>query len=509
MADAVHDAPDVLRAASPGGDGGGLRDQLFLHMRGQQFERADPHSVTLRAVLHLQQALALERRGGMRSGEHGRRQVDGDVEHVQSVEAVLHHVRVEFLRFAAVQLVEQAEARVGGGEQRAGAAGEVADLQPGQRVPVAPVRAARSAVGGQREAGQQRGGSGPRVVGGEELAVGDQPLEHDAREVVRARHAAVHQFQRGVPQRAEHGLRRLFRQRRLARGVEQRLRRGEDGMVVDRENGVPFGEQGHAVERAAGPDEGIDGLHRTARAFLARLEACLRQRLVEHERVGKHGHRHPARLPFGIVVLPEHCRQRLAVRTAQPVALRGRPGGILDAPFQRVGELVYAARGHGGALDEHREVAGGASQPARGRQAVGRRAVLSLRVEGVLQRVGRVDGLAQRRAVEGGELRRVDEGDGGLDRVLAAGGLASEAGARGGLGSGVVGMVLGLDHDGPAGRLAHKHVGPAAAEQHLPPAVAKHLPAAAQFAQRLAEGRVHDLLVGTGSHVSILPYGEH
>ena len=209
MADAADEVVDVLGGAAAGGDGGRAADQSGLGVRGEQVEGADADlAARLGAVGHRQQALAAEGRGGVRAREHGGGEVDGDVEHVEADEAVLHHRRVEGLGVAAVQLVEQAEARVGGGEQRARAAGEVADLERGEGVGVAPVGTAGRAARGQREASQQRGGGGPRVVRREELAVGDQALEDDAGEVVGARDAARHQRPRGVPEQGEHGLRR-------------------------------------------------------------------------------------------------------------------------------------------------------------------------------------------------------------------------------------------------------------------------------------------------------------
>ncbi len=70
---------------------------------------------------------------------------------------------------------------IDGGEQRAGAAGEVADAQTADRFGVRPVDALQLGDGEPR---QQRGGRGQRVKGGEILAVGDEALEDAPGQVV-------------------------------------------------------------------------------------------------------------------------------------------------------------------------------------------------------------------------------------------------------------------------------------------------------------------------------------
>ncbi len=336
VADAADEVVDVLGGAAAGGDGGGAADQPGLGVRGEQVEGADADlAAGLGAVGHRQQALAAEGRGGVRAREHGGGEVDGDVEHVEADEAVLHHRRVEGLGVAAVQLVEQAETRVGCGEQRAGAAGEVADLQRGQRLGVAPVRASGRAVGGQREPGQQRGGGGPRVVGREELAVCDQALEDDAGEIVRARDAARHQRPRGVPERGEHGLRRGRGQRAVASGVEQRLRRGEDRPVVVGEDGVPLAEQRRAVEGVA-VDEGLDGPRRAARA---RRPPRSRPRRARRGRSGRWRSRSSPSGASG----PAR-RRPVRARPPAPCRARCRSGGAPRTPRRPARRRVRAAR---------------------------------------------------------------------------------------------------------------------------------------------------------------------
>ena len=92
----------------------------------------------------------------------------------------------------------------------------------------------------------------------------------------------------------------------------------------------------------------------------------------------------------------------------------------------------------------------------------------------------------------------VDERDGRLDGAPASGGAASEARARLGLGARVAGE-FGLDRDGPARRFEHEHVGaPAAVEGSG--SLGERGPAAAQAAERLAEGGVDGPLVGARGH---------
>ena len=94
-------------------------------------------------------------------------------------------------------LVADGDLVVHGGQQRAGAAREVAYAQIPDSIGVRPVHAVhpfgrlrtkpfgrlRTELG-DREACQQRGGRGQRVEGGEVLAVSDESLEDAAGEVV-------------------------------------------------------------------------------------------------------------------------------------------------------------------------------------------------------------------------------------------------------------------------------------------------------------------------------------
>ena len=221
-------------------------DHVGLHVFREQVQRSDRDialALAPAAVGHRQQTLAVERDVGVAAGEDRGGEMHGDVQHIQTDQAVLHHRRVQRFGIAAVELVQERDALVGGAEQRSRAAGEVADLQGGDRLLVAPLRAARCLIGGDGEAGEQRRRGGTGVEGGEEFAVGDQTLEDDAGEVVRLGHAAADQPSGCLPERSEdlvggddrHSIKNL-------RGS------GEDRPIVDVENGAPFVDDALLVE---------------------------------------------------------------------------------------------------------------------------------------------------------------------------------------------------------------------------------------------------------------------
>ena len=89
----------------------------------------------------------------MGGGEHGRGEVDGDVQHVEADQSVLHQAPMEGGRVAAFELVQQAHALVGRAQQGAGAAGEIPDLKGADASRVAPVRPAGRPLGGHGDAG--------------------------------------------------------------------------------------------------------------------------------------------------------------------------------------------------------------------------------------------------------------------------------------------------------------------------------------------------------------------
>ena len=91
---------------------------------------------------------------------------------------------MQLTRVSAVQLVQERHPLVRRRQQGAGAAGEVADLGTSQRLAVAPVRAARRFTYRQRQGSQQGRRLGSCVVGRKKLSVGDEPLKHNAGEVV-------------------------------------------------------------------------------------------------------------------------------------------------------------------------------------------------------------------------------------------------------------------------------------------------------------------------------------
>ena len=206
MADPVDQIVDVLGLAAACRGRGGVGDEVGLHRLGEELQRSGAHrAVVLRSIAHGEQTLSVEWGAGLRAREHRGGEVDGGVDHIEADEAVGHQVLMQRPRIAAVQLVQDGDALVCGREQRAGAAGEVADLDCAERIGVAPAGAARSAIGGHREPGQQRRGGRTGVEGCKELPVGDQPLEHHAGQVVRARHATVNQTANALPETLEDG----------------------------------------------------------------------------------------------------------------------------------------------------------------------------------------------------------------------------------------------------------------------------------------------------------------
>ena len=108
---------------------------------------------------------------------HRRRQ------HIAGCQRVRHHIAVQLFRLAAGQPVQAVDPAVGGVQQRAGAAGVVGN----PKVPH-PFRIAPSPVVRDGQLRQQRRRFRAGVVGSQKLAVGNQPLEHRAGQVVRLRH---------------------------------------------------------------------------------------------------------------------------------------------------------------------------------------------------------------------------------------------------------------------------------------------------------------------------------
>ena len=99
--------------------------------------------------------------------------MDGGGHDVAAVEHVLHHHPVEGGGIATGALVAGGYLIVHGGEQRAGAAGEVPDSQPADGPGIRPVNALHLGDG---QPGQQRRRRRQGVEGGQVLAVSDESL---------------------------------------------------------------------------------------------------------------------------------------------------------------------------------------------------------------------------------------------------------------------------------------------------------------------------------------------
>ena len=445
---------DFVFALAAGGD---AAPEAVLRVGGEQGERADAGVAiafagggivrgALPAVGHGEQAFALEGDAGLGAGEHGGGEVDRAGDDVEADQSVFHHRRVEGGWVAGVEFVEQGDALVGGGEQGAGAAGEVADLERGERVGVLPVSAAGGAVARHGDAGEQRGGGGPRIEGGEDFAVGDEPLEDGAGEVVRAGRAALDQLARGGPERFQHRGGRVGGHRPQHLGGF-----AEDRAVVLRHHAFPLVEQRVDVESVEGAElaQGADG---PAAAVDVERESGAGEGFVEDERVGDHRHRHHAGLAVVVVFLLQDVGDARADRVEAVVV-----GGVADGGGEQVGEAVDAPDRDCGAVDEHGEFARVAADVAAGGEALGVFAV-AVGVEREAEVVGAADGVRQLAALEFSEAGRIDERDRGFDGVPCALDLAVHALERI-----VVDFVarrdFGFDHDGPAGRIGDEQVG--------------------------------------------------
>ena len=476
---------DFVFALAAGGD---AAPEAVLGVGGEQGERADAGVAialaaggiiggAVSAVGHGEQAFALEGDAGLGAGEHGGGEVDRAGDDVEADQAVFHHRRVEGGGVAGVEFVEQGDALVGGGEQGAGAAGEVADLERGEGFGLAPVSAAGGAVAGDGDAGEQRGGGGPRIEGGEDFAVGDEPLEDGAGEVVRAGGAALDQFARGGPERVQHRGRRVGGHRPQHLGGF-----AEDRAVVLRHHALPLVKQRVDVESVQGaePAQGADG---PEAAVDVKREAGAGEGFVEDERVGDHRHRHHAGLAGVVVFLLQDAGDARADRV-EAVEV----GGVPHGGGEQVGEAVDASDGDCGAVDEHGEFEQVAADVAAGGEALGVLAV-AVGVERELEVAGAADGVGKSGALEFGEAGRVDERDRGFDGVAGALDLAVHAVERV-LVDFVAGGDFGFDHDGPAGRVGDEQVGgEAGAVFERAGRLGEHGPAcaAAQGAEDVAE----------------------
>ena len=350
---------------------------------------------------------------------------------------VLHHRAVQRLVVAAGAAMARGDHAVGGGEQDAGAAGEVGDAQRRHRLGVGPVRVQPRHC----EFGEQRRRRRQRVEGGEELAVGDQPPEHLAGEVLRAGHADPVQLVRDGAQALQHG-------RRHARPDRRQHVRGDakDRPVVDLGEDVAprlqYAVLRHPAELAA--------------QFVDRGDAVgTRETGVERERVGDDRHRHPRGL-LALLLPQRRGDPRPRVRLVlQPGAEAG--GGLPDALLQDAHPFLDAAFGQRGLLDQAGERVDAATQPAGARPAlrVGGLA-LAMREDAVAElRLG--DALGEALLIAA-QRRRHAHGDRLLDRLAVRVHDRVEAGARVVL-DGRGGLPLGLDDHGRAAGMADHDVG--------------------------------------------------
>ena len=322
--------------------------------------------------------------------QHRRREVNGHRHNVRADDLLLHRPGVEVFPAAAARLAERNQPTVSGGEERAGAAGEVPDFE----LP----RGGFAFAVGEGERGEHSGGGRRRVEGGEELPVGDEALKDDAGEVVRAGHALVYQSRGGGGEQLEHVGRQPLRQLR-----HNLMRDVEDGVIVDAEDIAPLVEDGHFGEPPAGAPQSVEVLDAVG----------AREVRVKDERVGDDGHRHAARLD-AVLLMDALGYPRADVgaefyRFAQPL----RCGA--DALLEAVGGVLDGAQGDARLIGEAREVRRAADEPSRVWEPV----VLVARRSGeqrVLEAgVGLAERVAERLALEVAEPEGDADGDGGED----------------------------------------------------------------------------------------------
>ena len=370
--------------------------------------------------------------GGFDAGEGGAGDVDGGGHDVAAVEHLLHHDLVERFGVAAGAFVAGGDLLVDGGEEGAGAAGEVGDAEVADGVGVGPVHGVHFGDG---EACEEGGGGGKGVEGGEVFAVGDKALEDAAGEVVGVVDACGVDLLGGIAEALEDdgGVLRV-------QLLEDVFGNSEDGPVVDGEDLLPRGE-GLVLGVAAAVDggEGLDALVHAGDA------------LVEDKGVGEDGAGHAPGL--GDVAHSEEAGDGEGDVGAGVVDLVQEGGGGLDALLQRGGGVFDGALGDGDEAHHVGYVLDGAFEPAGlgeaadavrrlGEDAVGEAGV----GEGGAEVVGLADGIGEA------------QGDGGFDDAPVGGDLEAETLARLGLDGGG-GHVFGFDDDGGAVGCGDEDVG--------------------------------------------------
>ena len=232
---------DELAVAGDGLGASGKGGQGFLG--GQEIERAKGiFACILFAVGHGQHHAIAEGLFGVGGGEHGEGEVDGHGENVTADEDALQHVTMESAGIATVELVQGGEALVDGGEQGTGAAGEIGDAQIADSFRIAP-----ALVIGNGQGGEEGGRFRARVEGGQEFAVGDEALEDEAGQVVRAGGAAADDLLDDVEELGQDGLGGSG----VVNTAQDFAGDVEDGVVVDAQDGIPILQDFRFVELLA------------------------------------------------------------------------------------------------------------------------------------------------------------------------------------------------------------------------------------------------------------------
>ena len=408
----------ALRAARlplPGGEqGAGLRreDQV----EGADGDTALPLLSGADPVGHRVDAGVVEDLGWMDARQLRGAQMRGRRHDVGRHDGALDHLAMDALVVAAGMAVSGEDGVVGGGEKRSRAAGKVGHGVVRIGGEIAP-------VGVQAGHGQfrEQGGAGRQgVEGRQKLPVGDQVLEHPARQVVARRRPDMGEPRRDVGENGEE------RPRRRGADVDEEVGGYlEDRPVVDLVEDAP--------PRTEKPC--LEGGFRLGLELLDRRDSVhAGDRDVEGQRIGDDGHRHAGGLFAGALIedLPEIV---LDVREAPRGGVLDDAGGDAHAVFEDRHAPVHQALRHhrvfeaeGNAVDASREPA--RLGPAPGQSRVAREhAVIELGGGDAFREIG----LAP---AEGG---RDANGDGLFDRLAHSQrplaepghGVALDAGGRG------------------------------------------------------------------------------
>ena len=255
----------------------------------------------------------------MRARQHRGREMRRRRHDVGRDQREFHHRAMQGRIVAARPPVADADRMIGRADQDAGAAGQIADLQPQDIVRIRPVALQPA----HRQFREQRRRGRMRIERGQEFAVRDQALKQPSGHILQAGGPDRGQVLRQRRQPAHHF------QRDAVGEMRQQLQRDvEDGVVVHfAENAVPARHQPHAGKHTGL----IPELGQRRNSVLAG------DRIVEAERVGENGHRHAGRLLA--VLLLQLSRDLFQQVRRQPVAQVQRrfhdallelPGALLD-----------------------------------------------------------------------------------------------------------------------------------------------------------------------------------